>query len=95
MQTDVEFGKYLDQLIEFTGIDRNELFNECYDLASSLTFSADSLLQIAKNLKVDPILLWKRQLDFEVLKSNHRGKIILPERNFFELLTSGPDLLRH
>lgn len=78
MQTDIEFSKYLDQLTEFTGIDRNELFDECHDLASSLTFSAETLLQIAKNLKVDPILLWKRQLDFEVLKSNHQGKIILP-----------------
>lgn len=75
---DNEFRKYLDKLIEYTGIDNNEVFDECYNLNNSNTLSADNLLKIAQNLKVDPVRLWQRQLDFEVLKSNHQGKIILP-----------------
>jgi len=79
VQSDVEFGKYLDQLIEYTGINRDELFDECYNINNFINFSSESLLQIAKNLKVDPILLWKKQLDFEVLKSTQEGTMLLPK----------------
>lgn len=79
MQSDNDFFKYLDQLIEYTGISRAEIFNGCYDIYSSIHLSANDLLQMAKNLQVDPVKLWCRNLDLEVLKNKHNGITLLPE----------------
>lgn len=78
VQLDDEFKKYLGQLIEHTGINNDELFNGCIDIHKSLNMSAADLLQIATNLKVDPILLWNKKIDFDVIKSDLSGETIFP-----------------
>ena len=78
MNSGFTFFRYLDELSEFTGIHKSELFDECYDIYTSLNISATDLLQIAINLNVDPILLWNKQIDLEQLRLTRAGQTVLP-----------------
>ncbi len=78
MNSGITFFRYLHELSEFTGIHKSELFDECYDIYTSLNISATDLLQIAINLNVDPTLLWTRKIDFKNLKSMRDGEFSLP-----------------
>jgi len=75
---DNDFKKYLEQLIDYTAINRDEVFNNCYNIHKSLVVSVEDLLQISNNLKVDPVLLWKKQLDLDVVKSEVLGQRVVP-----------------
>lgn len=78
MLLDSEFRKYLEELIEYTSINRDELFQNCLSINKKRIISAEDLLQISNNLKVDPILLWQKRLDLNVLKSEIMGQRIMP-----------------
>lgn len=78
MLIDTEFRNYLQQLIEYTSINSDELFNNCLNLNKTKIISAEDLLKISYNLKVDPILLWQRKLDLDVIKSEVLGQRIMP-----------------
>lgn len=80
MQNDTEFWKYIDRLIEYTDISRDEVFDQCHDIYTSLNLTVTDLLQISINLKVDPVLLWQRNLDLDVLKEQRKANFILPSR---------------
>lgn len=73
-----DFFKYIDQLIEYTGIERVEVYDKCYDIYVSNHLTASDLLQISENLNVDPVLLWNKQIDFETLKKVRSGDYSLP-----------------
>lgn len=64
--------KYLDEIIEVTGISREIVFD---GVSNSRDFSSLDLLKLSENLKVHPLKLYSKELDLSSLGDNCKLKI--------------------
>jgi hypothetical protein len=79
MPAENDIMTYLSYFMEYTGTTKDQLYHQCHGVHGS-DLSAVNLLQIAKNIDVDPIRLWSQDLDLDVIKAKKKGVLQLPAK---------------
>jgi len=68
LSAEENFWNYLDKIMSLSGLSKDLVFNQVSNIErKDRNISAETLLKIANNLKIDPISLWEKKINIEFI----------------------------